>query len=546
MLLVFAPACREGTGGALFIDVTESAGFAQAADRARSGEYFMPDSMAAGCAFLDYDSDGDLDIYLVDGYHGPRVGVTETAGRNRLLRQGADGRFTDVTAESGTGHAGYGMGVAVGDIDHDGDPDLYVTNFGPDVLYRNEGDGRFVDVTSQAGLGDSRWGASAGFFDYDGDGDLDLFVANYLDFDPSMRVTDSGGRPEYPGPGCCDGVDDALYRNDGTGIFTDVSAEAGIAGSPGKGLGLAFWDADLDGAIDVFVANDGEPNRLWLQESPGRFTDRGVDLGVALNVYGTLEASMGVALGEINGDSRPDLFLTHLNQETNTLYLSDTAGGYHDATIGSGLGASSVDRTGFGAAFLDFDLDGDLDLLALNGRVLRGPLRPGAPREGHWGPYAEENQLWENDGSAGFREVEAVCGTLCSDVEVGRGLAVGDLDNDGDPDVLVTNADGQVRLYRNEQRTKRHWIGVRPIREAGSAATPGTRVCVTAGGRETCRGVPSGRSYLAAHDPRLLFGLGETAAVDGVRVVWTDGRVESFGPLKVDRYYFVVRGEGSE
>ena len=532
-------ACSESPGdGSLFRDITREAGVEALPDRARSGDYFMPDSMAAGGAWLDHDGDGDLDLYLVAG------DASGESGANRLLRQEADGRFTDVTAEAGGGDPGYGMGVTAGDADGDGDVDLYVTNAGRDTFYRNDG-GRFVDATAQAGFTKELWSASAGFVDYDGDGDLDLFVTHYLDFDPGMRVTDSGGRPEYPGPGCCAGVDDALFRNEGGGRFVDVSVEAGIAGSPGKGLGVAFLDADRNGAVDIFVANDGEANRLWLQESPGRFTDRAVALGVAFNVYGAAEASMGVALGDVNGDARADLFLTHLNQETNTLYLSEEDGGFRDATIGSGLGAVSVDRTGFGAEFVDFDLDGDLDLLAVNGRVLRGPLRPGARAGGHWAPYAEENQLWIQDGTGGFGEDRVLCGTLCGEIAVSRGLAIGDLDGDGDSDVLITDAAGQARLYRNEQATGHHWLGLSPLGTRGGVPTPGTSICIRAGERRQCASVPSGRSYLSAHDLRVRFGLGEVAAVDEVRVTWTDGVAERFGPLETDRYHVVVRGEGT-
>ncbi len=503
----------------------------------------MPDSLAAGCAFLDYDNDGDLDIYIVNGFH--RGGeLVNAEGANRLFRQNADGTFADVTESSGAGDRGYGMGVAVGDVDNDGFVDLYVTNYGPDALYRNNGDGTFADVTDRAGLGDPRWGASAGFFDYDGDGYLDLFVANYLDYDPALRTVDSAGRAEYPGPQCCPGVPDILYHNDGDGTFTDVSREAGIADTRGRGLGVAFLDLDRDGRIDVYVANDRERNRAWIQNGDGTFTDRAPTMGLAFNVYGGAEASMGVAVGDINGDLELDLFLTHLFQETNTLYLGQGEGQYRDATMGSGLGQPSVDFTGFGTTLLDYDLDGDLDLLVVNGRVLRSKPRPGVALNEHWSAYAEENLLFENDGSGRFTAAPEACGTLCSEVEVSRGLAVGDVDNDGDADVLLSAGNGPARLYLGNAAGQAHWLTLRVVDDAVGRDALGATVYLEAGGRTLRRDVAPASSYLSSNDARVHFGLAAAAAIERVRVRWLDGTLESYAGLEIDRVQLVARGQG--
>ena len=537
-----AATATTGPVATAFVDVTREVGLDFAFDRAAAGDYFMPDSMAAGAALLDVDGDGRLDVYIVNGLWADGSG-RHAEGANRLYRQQPNGRFVDVTEPSGAGDQGYGMGVAVGDVDNDGDPDLYVTNYGPDALYLNDGDGNFADATREAGLGDSRWGASAGFVDYDADEYLDLFVTTYLDLDPALRTSDSAGRPEYPGPRCCDGTPDILYRNNGDGTFTDVSDPAGIGALRGKGLGVVFADLNGDGRVDIYVANDGESNHAWIQGEEGTFTDRGQQLGLSLNVHGGAEAGMGIAIGDLHGSGRLDLLVTHLSQETNTLYR-DTGSYFADATLGSGLGATSVDYTGFGITLLDFDLDGDLDPLVVNGRVLRGPPRPGVALNAHWAPYAEENLLHENDGTGRFRVATESCGALCSDIEVSRGLAAGDIDNDGDLDVLATSGNGSVRLYRNVRRHQAHWLAVRAVEPLNGRDTLGARVHVRADGRELRRDIAPGYGYLSSGDPRAYFGLGPATHVDAVRIVWPDGTEEQFGDLEVDRIHRLVRGDG--
>ncbi len=527
-----------------FVDVTAELGLDFRVDRAVQRDYFMPESMAAGCALLDYDNDGDLDIYVVNGFRGPGGELRTPRGANRLYRQDAEGRFTDLTDEAGVGDRGYGMGVATGDIDNDGDVDLYVTNYGPDALYRNNGDGTYAEITARAGIKNDRWGASAGFFDYDGDGYLDLFVTNYLAYDPRVAGKDAAGRPEYAAPSMFRGVDDVLYHNQGDGTFRDVTAAAGISDSPGKGLGVFMPDLNGDGRFDVYVANDGEANFAWINQGDGTFVNQAFTAGCAVNGYGMPEASMGIAWGDCDNDGDLDFLLTHLVLETNTLYQMIAPGVFEDVTTVSGLGAATLNYTGFGTAFFDFDLDGDLDLLTVNGRVLRTLPHPKARVSAHWNPYAEPNQMFANDGRGRFEDISSSCGRLCSDVTVSRGLAVGDIDRDGDLDVLVTDGSGEARIYRNQTPSSGHWLIVRAIDPALRRDAVGAVVEVVAGGRRLRRDVSTTYSYLSAGDPRVHFGLGSSGTVDRIEVVWPDRSREVFTGPAVDRVVELVKGTG--
>ena len=529
---------------AYFTDITEQSGLQFSVDRAASGTYFMPDDMAAGCALFDYDNDGHLDVYIVNGFRGADGRIDPVRGANRLYRQQANGRFVDVTQSSGLGDGSYGMGVPVGDMDNDGDLDVFLANYGPDRLYRNNGDGTFDDVTDVSGIDNSAWAASAGFFDYDRDGLLDLFVTNYVGFDIQIRASDEVGRPEYPGPEHFPGVADVLYHNDGNGRFTDVSAAVGIAAAAGAGLGVVFTDLNGDQRPDIYVANDRQANFAWTQTGDGLFEDQALEMGLALNGFGEPEAGMGVAIGDYDGDLDSDLFATHFVQETHTLYRNLRPAFYEDATLQSGLGPPSRDRTGFGAAFLDFDHDGDLDLIAVNGRVLRTLPHPRARLDPHWNPYAEPNQVFENQGDGRFTEISDRCGTLGSIAQVGRGLAVGDIDRDGDLDLLVTNANGTVELFRNDVPKRGHWLIVRAIAPRLHRDAVGATLTLRAGRRQLYREVKHTYSYLSSSDAAVHFGIGAATRVDEIRVRWPDGSLESFGPFDVDRYIEIAEGAG--
>ncbi len=532
-------------GAAWFADVTDEVGLDFVHDAGPFGDYFMPQVMGSGAALFDYDGDGRLDLYLLQ--NGGPHGAT-----NRLYHQEPDGRFRDVSAGSGLDVAGYGMGVAVGDVNNDGRPDVLITEYGRLRLFLNNGNGTFTDVTEPAGLSNAGWGTSAAFVDYDRDGWLDLAVVNYLQYDPTWPCTTASGQPDFCAPRTFPGRAARLFHNRGQragaggGVrFEDVTVSSGLGGLSGPGLGVVCADFDGDGWPDLFVANDGQPNRLWINRHGGTFRDEAVRRGVAYNGMGQAEAGMGIALGDVDGDGLFDLFVTHLTEERNALWRQGPRGLFRDGTAGCGLAGPRARGTGFGTILGDFDQDGALDVDVVNGRVSRAAA-PANPALGPpWGPYAECNRLFANDGTGRFRDISGQNPAFCGTANVARGLACGDLDGDGALDLLVTTVGGRARLYRNVAPRRGHWLLVRALDPALRRDAYGAEVRVRAGGRSWVRWVNPAGSYLCSGDARAHFGLGEAARVDGIDVLWPDGLAETFPGGDADRQVVLSRGTGT-
>ena len=524
----------------LFVDATDELDIEFTHHPGATGSYLMPEIVGSGGALLDYDNDGDLDVYLVQAAAG---GQTDGRRHNRLYRQEADGRFMDVTEESKLGDTGYGMGVAVGDINNDRHLDVYLSNFGPDSLYLNDGQGSFTNISRNAGIKGDGWSTSAVFCDYDRDGYLDIYVTRYVVYDSAHHCYSSDGSRDYCAPQAFLGQSDVLYRNNGDTTFTDASRESGIDAISAPGLGVVCQDFDRDGLMDFYVANDGEPNQLWSNQGDGRFADVGLESGAGLNFGGEAEAGMGVVAGDVDGDGDLDLFLTHLNSQTNTLYVHSDERGYMDATVQAGLAVPSRPMTGFGTAFLDFDHDGRLDIAAVNGRVSMSSDTPAAAGPS-WSAYAQPNQLFRNRGEGRFEDMSEYAGPFASALGVSRGLAVGDVDNDGDLDLLVTNAAGEARLYRNEAPKKGRWLIVRVVDPALNREVHGAEVTAVMGGRSYTRIANPGYGYLSSNDPRAHFGLPASGRMERLVVRWPGGMTEDFPAVGLNRQIEVHKHTG--
>lgn len=525
----------------IFIDITEKSKLNFVHDPGVDGSYFMPESLGSGCALFDYDNDGDLDVLLLNaGSHNKGAGA---GGTPALHRQERDGTFTNVTESAGLTETGYGMGAAVGDIDNDGNLDLFITTYGPEVLYRNNGNGTFTDITKQAGTSDDEWSTSAMFLDYDRDGFLDLYATNYLQYDPNVHCSDKAGRPEYCGPKIFSGVSDRLYHNNRNATFTDVSVKSGIASVPMKGLGIVSGDFNNDSYPDIYAANDGEPNLLWINQKDGTFQDHAVALGAAVNGLGQPEGSMGVAAGDADEDGDLDLFMTVLHDEKIQFFRNERELGFVDDSLASGLAGPSAPFTGFGAGFFDYDNDGDLDVAVVNGRIERGPLLIQKDAPDYWDHYSEPNMLFENVAGR-YRDVSKYAGNFGSDLKTSRGLAFGDVDNDGDIDLLVTNTGAGAQLFRNDVSAKGHWLIVRAIDGALKRDAIGAVITVDAGGKKIVRIAQPGYSYLSSNDPRVHFGLGVATSVDRILIRWPDGKQEVFPATRADQFITLTKGSG--
>jgi tetratricopeptide (TPR) repeat protein len=519
-----APAVR-------FEDIASASGLAVTYDAgARSDRLTLADTMGGGIGLFDFDADGHLDVYLVNGCPLTDA-VAEAAARpNRLFRNRGDGTFEDVTARAGVAGQGYGMGCAVGDYDADGHLDLFVTGLRRTILYRNRGDGTFEDVTARAGVGSDRWTTAAGFGDLDGDGDLDLVVVTYVEDDPFglRECRDQLGKPIHCSPKSYPAQADHLYRNNGDGTFTDVAEATGFVGPEGRGLGLAIADLDDDGRLDLFVANDASADFLFRNLGGLRFEEIGLAAGVALDGQGRATASMGVVADDLDQDGRLDLFHTNFLNEPNTLLRNLGQMQFQDVTLAAGLDAISMARTGFGTVSLDADHDGLADLFVANGHV---------DDQAHVNsPMSQLAQFFLGRPGGRFEETGASTGGYFRRPLVGRGVASGDLDNDGAVDLVVVHRDAPVAMLRNQTAGGGHWLGL-DLRGARGAGPPvGTTIRVTAGGQTQMRQVTSGTSYLASSDPRIVMGLGPARRVDRLEVRWSSGTVQSVTPTGIDGY----------
>jgi hypothetical protein len=535
----------------IFADRTQDTGLAFIHANGAAGELLLPEVIGSGGALFDYDNDGDLDVFAVQGsmLRGAAAGV-HSPTRSRLFRndRGLNGdtrlRFTDVTEPSGLVAAGYGMGAATGDFDNDGWIDLYVTFLGSSRMFRNGGDGTFTDVTVRTRTNVSAWPTSATFFDYDRDGWLDLFVATYVDFSVDMKrgCFSAGSARDYCNPVVYAPVPDKLFHNDGNGTFSDVSARAGISRTAARGLGVLAADFNDDGWLDLYVANDGDANQLWINQSgSGTFKDEALLAGVAVNRMGQAQGSMGIDLGDIDGDEDEDLFVTNLDNEGNTLYLNVGKGLYEDRTSESGL--FKLGFTGFGTRFLDYDHDGWLDLFVANGAVrhLSRQVQVGDPY-----PLKQRNQIFRNNGKGRFTDVTERAGAALAPLLVARGLAAGDLDNNGATDLVVFNNSGPARVLMNDVSPRGHWLGVRAVDTRYRRDALHARIeLVGRRGRVQVKRVQTDGSYCTSGDPRVVFGLDQDHSAQTVRVHWGPGDVEEFQGLSADRYWRLERGKAA-
>jgi len=534
------------SAGVTFEDVTRAAGINFHLTCGGPQKLYIMESMCGGVAVFDYDNDGWMDILLVDGstLADLRAGRCHHVG---LYRNNHDGTFTDVTTKAGLSHCGWGFGVAVGDYDNDGYEDVYITYLDGGVLYHNNGNGTFTDVTAKAGVGNGgRWGTSAAFGDYDNDGRLDLYVTNYVDLDLNhLPAFGSGpfcqyrGIPVSCGPRGLKGSRDRLYHNNGDGTFTDVSGKLGIDPEADYGLGVIWLDYDKDGCLDLYVSNDSSPSRLYHNNCEGSFAEVGMEAGVAFSADGLPQAGMGVDSADYDNDGWPDLVKTNFSDDTNNLYHNDQNGSFTDQAGPTGFGPISTAFLGFGVKFLDYDNDGWMDVFVANGHV-----DPQVDGHSFGVAYAERNFLFHNLGGR-FAEVGLEAGQALRQTGVHRGLAVGDFENKGLLDLVVTQLDGAPVLLRNHPAKGRsHWIAIKTVGRKSNRDGFGARIEVKAGGRTQVQEVRANSSFLSASDPRTHFGLGAAAQVDEITIHWPSGIVETIGKQPADQILTVREGSG--
>ena len=544
--LGWAPAANLPDPSVVFTDITAATGITFSHVSASEKKYIV-ESMSGGAGLFDFDKDGWLDIYLVNS---PTVATAANpaGARSALWRNNHDGTFSDVTERAGVGYPGWAMGVATGDYDNDGWEDLYITCFGPNHLFRNNGDGTFTDVTARAGVGDSRWSTGAAFGDYDNDGKLDLFVANYIDLSlDALPEFGSGkncvfrGLPVQCGPRGLKGAGDSLYHNNGDGTFTDVSTKAGVSDTAMRfGMGVAWCDFNDDGHIDLYVANDSGPNYLYKNNGDSTFTDVGLASGSALSENGAEQASMGVAIGDYDHRGRWNIVVTNFSDEYNALYRHEKDFLFTDASYATRTGKVSLPFVGWGVKFFDYDNDGWLDLMVVNGHVY-----PQLEKAGLELTYRQRKLVYRNDRNGTFTEVATDLGSALTAPAVSRGAAFGDLDNDGDIDVVINNLDGPLTVLRNDGGNANNFLMIDLVGRKSNRSAFGARVKVTSGDLVQVDERRSGGSYLSQNDVRLHFGLEKRQKVDRVEVRWPDGAIETLTGVEANRFIIITEGERS-
>ena len=545
----------------LFTEVTTEVGLDFRHYNGMTGELYFPELMGSGTVFFDFDNDGDLDIYLVQGSllgqdttlkdctYPPKSEPRDQLYRNDLTLDDAGKtsvKFVNVTEQSGIRAFGYGMGVAVGDFNNDGYQDLYVTNWGENQLFQNNQDGTFTDVTKHAGVESPEWGTSTAFVDVNHDGWLDLYVCNYVTFgyDTHRPCYHSSGAVGYCGPQSETPVSDRLFINNQDGTFQDVSAQSGIARVSGPGLGVLCRDFNRDGWIDIYVANDAAANQLWINKQDGTFADEALLRGCACNADGLVEGSMGVDAADIDGDGDDDLIMGHWAEETNTVFINLGDGNFEDQTKAFGLGIPSIGYTAFGTAWFDYDNDGWLDLFMANGAT---NFVEKQQRSGQEYPLQEVNQLFRNIAGTRFEDMTKVAGSLCAGVEISRGTSFGDIDNDGDIDILVGNNTGPARLFLNNVGTDNHWLGIQLISQESTAPVVQCRIKIEQTDQPVKWRVPrTDGSYLSANDARVIVGLADCNKSATITVYWQDGRVERWSDQSVNQYLTLQQQTGAE
>ena len=514
--------------GVQFADVTEEVGIQFYDVNGESGKKYFIEPLGRGIALFDFDNDEDLDLYLVNGCDLP--GTTSLIPPNNSLYRNDNGKYIDVTNVASVGDTGYGLGCCVGDYNNDGYVDLYVTNYGPNVLYQNNGDGTFSNVTNHTGVGGNRLSSGCAFLDYDADGYLDLYVVNYVQFNTdSNPACTRNGVPTYCTPEALNGEADTLFRNNGDGTFTNVTEKAGITAPPGKGLGVVCGDVDNDGDVDVFVANDTTPNLLYRNNGNGTFTEDALFAGVALSEEGRAYSSMGANLGDFDNDGFLDIVITNFQDQVNNVYHNAKNGFYNDVSWTTGIGEKSLPYLAWGVDFVDFNNDGWLDLFVANGH-----LDDNIAAIDPIGTYAQPNHLFWNNQGTSFEIIDVGVSP-----KVSRGAAFGDIDNDGDVDIVVANLKDMPTVLRNDGGNSGNWLSVKLVGTHCTRDAIGARVTVTAGELTQIREVKSGSGYLSQNDMRLHFGIGDVKRVNSVTVRWVCGHVETFKDVRANQVFVI-------